>query len=60
MAIHMLPLAKLALMAGKAGSSKTVSAAFAKQTAAMASQGQSPGWPIKGTLAGLIGFTLLF
>ena len=60
MAIHLLPLAKLALMAGKAGTSKTTGAAMVKQAAAISSQKQIPGWVIKGALAGLIGFKLLF
>lgn len=60
MAIHLLPLAKLALMAGKAGTSKTAGAAMAKQAAAISSRGEMPGWLVKGTLAGLIGFKLLF
>ena len=60
MAIHLLPLAKLALMAGKTGTSKTAGAAMAKQAAAIATRGQMPGWIVKGALAGLIGFKLLF
>ena len=60
MAIHLLPLAKLALMAGKAGTSKTTGAAMVKQAAAISARGQTPGWLIKGVLAGLIGFKLLF
>ena len=60
MAIHLLPLAKLALMAGKAGASKTAGAAMVKQAAAISARKQLPGWAVKGALAGLIGFNLLF
>ncbi len=60
MAVHLLPLAKLALMAGKAGTSKTAGATLAKQAAAISARGQTPGWLVKGALAGLIGFQLLF
>jgi hypothetical protein len=60
MAIHFLPLAKLALMAGKAGSSKAAGAAMTKQAAAISASGKTPGWLVKGALAGLIGFKLLF
>lgn len=60
MAIHLLPLAKLALMAGKAGTSKTASAALVKQAASLSTRKQVPGWVVKGALAGLIGFKLLF
>ena len=60
MAIHLLPLAKLALMAGKAGASKTAGAAMVKQAAAISARKQLPGWVVKGALAGLIGFNLLF
>lgn len=60
MAIHLLPLAKLALMAGKAGTSKATGAAMAKQAASLSARKQVPGWVIKGVLAGLIGFKLLF
>ncbi|WP_419660171.1 uncharacterized protein Dvar_05180 [Desulfosarcina variabilis str. Montpellier] len=60
MAIHLLPLAKLALMAGKTGTAKSAGAAMVKQAAAISSRGKTPGWLIKGALAGLIGFKLLF
>ena len=60
MAIHLLPLAKLATLAGKAGTSKTAGAAMVKQAAVLSSRGPAPGWVIKGALAGLIGFKLLF
>jgi hypothetical protein len=60
MAIHFLPLAKLALMAGKTGTAKATGTALSKQAAAIASRGPTPGWLIKGVLAGLIGFKLLF
>ena len=60
MAIHLLPLGKLALMAGKAGTSKTTGATIVKQAASISARGQTPGWLIKGVLAGLIGFKLLF
>lgn len=60
MAIHLIPLGKLALMAGKAGTSKAAGATMAKQAAAIAARGQAPGWLVKGALAGLIGFKLLF
>ena len=60
MAIHLLPFAKLVLMAGKAGTSKTAGAAMVKQAASISTRGQAPGWLIKGALAGLIGFKLLF
>jgi len=60
MAIHLLPLAKLALMAGKAGTSKATGAAMAKQAATVSARKQVPGWVVKGALAGLIGFNLLF
>ena len=60
MAFHLLPLAKLALMGAKAGTSKTAGAAIARQAATIAARGPTPGWLIKGVLAGLIGFKLLF
>ena len=60
MAIHLLPLAKLALMAGKAGASKATGAAMVKQAASLSARKQVPGWLVKGALAGLIGFKLLF
>jgi hypothetical protein len=60
MAIHLLPLAKLALMTGKSGTAKSTASVITKQAAAIASRGQTPGWMIKGVLAGLIGFKLLF
>ena len=60
MAIHLLPLAKLALMAGKTGTAKSTGAAMVKQAAAISSRGTPPGWLVKGALAGLIGFKLLF
>jgi hypothetical protein len=60
MAIHLLPLAKLALMAGKAGTSKAAGTAVARQAASIAARGKPPGWLVKGALAGLIGFKLLF
>ena len=60
MAIHLLPLAKLALMTGKSGTAKASASALAKQAAAISSHGQAPGWVVKGVLAGLIGFKLLF
>jgi hypothetical protein len=60
MAIHLLPFAKLALMAGKAGTSKAAATTLTKQAAAIAAPGRTPGWLIKGVLAGLIGFKLLF
>ena len=60
MAIHLLPLAKLALMAGKAGTAKSSGATMARQAAAMSARGKTPGWIVKGALAGLIGFKLLF
>lgn len=60
MAIHLLPLAKLALMTGKAGTAKASGAAIMKQAASISAQSQTPGWLVKGALAGLIGFKLLF
>lgn len=60
MAIHLLPLAKLALMAGKAGTSKTAGTTLARQAATLSARGTPPGWLVKGALAGLIGFKLLF
>lgn len=60
MAIHLLPLAKLALMAGKSGTAKTAGAAMVRQAAAISSHGKAPGWLVKGALAGLVGFNLLF
>lgn len=60
MAIHLLPLAKLALMTGKAGTAKVTGAAIAKQAASISARGPVPGWLVKGALAGLIGFKLLF
>jgi hypothetical protein len=60
MAIHLLPLAKLALMAGKAGTSKTTGAAMVNQAATISARKQLPGWVVKGALAGLIGSKLLF
>jgi hypothetical protein len=60
MAIHLLPFAKLALLAGKAGTSKSAGAALTKQAAAIAAGGKTPGWLVKGALAGLVGFKLLF
>lgn len=60
MALHLLPFAKLALMAGKAGTSKTAGATIVKQAASISARGPAPGWLIKGALAGLIGFKLLF
>ncbi|MEE4380224.1 MAG: hypothetical protein V2J55_22280 [Candidatus Competibacteraceae bacterium] len=60
MAIHLLPLAKLALMAGKTGTSKATGAAMVKQAASLSARKQVPGWLVKGALAGLIGFKLLF
>jgi hypothetical protein len=60
MAIHLLPLAKLALMTGKAATSKATGASMAKQAAVISARGPAPGWLIKGVLAGLIGFKLLF
>lgn len=59
MALHFLPLAKLALMAGKAGSSKAAGSAIVKQAASISSRSALPGWLVKGALAGLIGFKLL-
>ena len=60
MAIHLLPLAKLALMTGKTGAAKTTGTAIVKQAAAISAQAKTPGWLVKGALAGLIGFKLLF
>ena len=60
MAIHLLPLAKLALMAGKTGTAKSAGAAMVRQAATISSRGKTPSWLIKGALAGLIGFKLLF
>ena len=60
MAIHLLPLAKLALMTGKVASSKATGATMVKHAAAISARGQAPGWLIKGVLAGLVGFKLLF
>ena len=60
MAIHLIPLAKLALMAGKAGTAKTAGAAMVRPAAALAARKSVPGWLVKGALAGLIGFKLLF
>ena len=60
MAIHLLPLIKLALMAGKAGTAKTTAAAMAKPASTLAAHKQTPAWLVKGVLAGLIGFKLLF
>lgn len=60
MAIHLIPLAKLALMAGKAGTAKTAGAAMVRPAAALATRKSVPNWLVKGALAGLIGFNLLF
>jgi hypothetical protein len=60
MAIHLLPLAKLALMTGKTGAAKTTGTALVKQAASISAQAKTPGWLVKGALAGLIGFKLLF
>jgi hypothetical protein len=60
MAIHLLPLAKLALMAGKAGTAKTAGAALVKPAAALAARKSVPHWLVNGALAGLVGFNLLF
>ena len=60
MDIHLLPLSKLALMAGKTGASKTTGAAMVKQAATISAGKQVPGWVVKGALAGLLGFKLLF
>ncbi len=60
MAIHLLPLAKLALMTGKTGAAKTTGTALVKQAAAISAQAKTPGWLVKGALAGLLGFKLLF
>jgi hypothetical protein len=60
MAIHLLPLAKLSLMAAKSGAAKTTGATIVKQAAAISAQAKTPGWLVKGALAGLIGFKLLF
>ena len=59
MAINLLPLAKLAMMAGKTAAPKGA-AALTKHAAALATRGQVPGWLVKGVLAGLLGFKLLF
>ena len=60
MAVHLLPLAKLALMGAKAGTSKTAGVAIARQAATIAARGPTPGWLITGVLAGLLSFKLLF
>lgn len=60
MAFHLIPIAKLALMAGKAGSSKAAGTAVAKNVAAISAKKATPQWLIRGALAGLIGFKLLF
>ena len=59
MALHLIPLAKLALMTGNAGAAKAAPA-LAKQAAAISARGKTPTWLINGALAGLIGFNLLF
>jgi hypothetical protein len=59
MAIHLLPLAKLALMAGKTGTTKAAGTTMARQATTIASRGQMPGWLVKSALAGLLGFQLL-
>jgi hypothetical protein len=60
MAIHLLPLAKLAAMIGKAGSSKAATAALSQKAGLLAAKRQMPAWLISGVLAGLVGFKLLF
>ena len=60
MAIHLLPLAKLALMSGKAATSKTAGATLVRQAAILSARGKPPSWLVKGALAGLIGLKLLF
>ena len=47
-------------MAGKAGTAKTAGATMVKQAAAISARGKTPAWLVKGALAGLIGFKLLF
>jgi hypothetical protein len=42
MAIHLLPLAKLALMAGKAGTSKSAGTTLARQAVAISTHGKTP------------------
>lgn len=59
MALHLLPLAKLALITGKSATAKKTGATLVKQAAAISIRGKTPGWLIKGALAGLIGFKLL-
>ena len=60
MAIHLLPLAKLAAMVGKAGSSKAATAALSQKAGILAAKRTMPKWLITGVLAGLVGFKLLF
>lgn len=60
MAIHLLPLAKLAAMIGKAGSSKAATAALSQKAGLLAAKRQMPAWVVTGVLAGLVGFKLLF
>ena len=60
MAIHLLPLAKLAAMIGKTGSAKAATAALSQKAGLLAAKRQMPKWLITGVLAGLVGFKLLF
>ncbi len=60
MAIHLLPLAKLAAMIGKTGSAKAATAALSQKAGGLASKRQMPKWLVAGVLAGLVGFKLLF
>jgi len=60
MAIHLLPLAKLAAMIGKAGSAKAATAALSQKAGVLAAKRTMPKWLITGVLAGLVGFKLLF
>ena len=58
MAIHPLHLAKLPMLAGKAGISKTAGATLARQAKAISARCRAPSGRVKGVLAGLIGFHL--
>lgn len=60
MALHLLPLAKLAAMIGKAGSSRAATAALSQKAGVLAAKRELPKWLIGGVLAGLVGFKLLF
>ncbi|MEJ2641928.1 MAG: hypothetical protein P8010_20375 [Desulfosarcinaceae bacterium] len=60
MALHLLPLAKLAAMIGKAGSGRAATAALSQKAGVLAGKREPPKWLIAGVLAGLVGFKLLF